>query len=266
MTRTLPVTRYALRPFGTVLRANEPGTDLRAVPVTALDRLVVAAKVVVLRGFRLLDKADLVDYCQDWGEILTWDFGAVLDLVIHEDPRNYLFGRGDVPFHWDGAFAGRTPRFFLFQCVRAPAAGGGGETVFSDTTEVISQAGDELLRRWEQVEITYRTDKVEHYGGQTTAPLLSTHPTTGAPVLRYAEPLDPSRYRNPLFLTLSGVAAEDAEPLMADLSDRLRRPDVCYHHQWCDGDIVVVDNNALLHGRNAFHGDASRHLQRIQVI
>ena len=31
-------------------------------------------------------------------------------------------------------------------------------------------------------------------------------------------------------------------------------------------DIVVVDNSALVHGRNAFRGNSSRHLQRMQII
>lgn len=252
------------QPFGAVLRAGEFG-DLRDIPPPELGRLTVESKVLVLRGFPLLDKDELVEYCRAWGEILTWKFGAVLDLVIQEDPRNYLFGRGDVPFHWDGAFAATTPRFFLFQCVRAPVPGNGGETVFCDTTAVVSDTDAQRRARWESVTITYRTDKVEHYGGQVTEPLLATHPVTGAPVLRYAEPLDPRQYLNPLFLTVSGIPPHEAGELIGDLRDRLHCPEYCYHHQWRDGDIVVVDNLALLHGRNAFLGDASRHLQRIQI-
>jgi alpha-ketoglutarate-dependent taurine dioxygenase len=253
-------------PFGLVVKAAGPSPALTDIDTSTLGRWALESKVVVLRGFPLLDKEDLVEYCRPWGEILTWGFGEVLDLVIHEDPKNYLFSRGDVPFHWDGAFAASTPRFFLFQCVRAPSAGSGGETVFCDTTEVIRQASEELRELWGRVEVTYRTDKVEHYGGQVTTPLMSTHPGTGDPILRYAEPLDPGRYLNPLFLTISGIPAQDADVFMTDLHERLHQPDVCYHHEWRDGDIVIVDNNALVHGRNPFRGNSSRHLQRIQII
>jgi alpha-ketoglutarate-dependent taurine dioxygenase len=254
-----------LRPFGRVVRSG-PGADLRAVPTEQLRDWTLESKVVVLRGFDLLDKDDFTAYSANWGEILTWDFGAVLDLVVQDDPTNYLFARGDVPFHWDGAFARATPSFFLFQCVSAPPPGSGGETVFSDTSEVVRRAGDELRATWESVRVTYRTDKVAHYGGNVSQPLLATHPVTGETTIRYAEPLDPARYLNPLFLTVSGVPAQEAGPFMADLSARLHDPEVCYHHEWRDGDIVVVDNHALVHGRNAFRGDPSRHLQRIQVI
>jgi L-tyrosine isonitrile desaturase/decarboxylase len=267
MTRSVAhqMIRTDLRPFGKVVRADR-GADLRRLSPGLLRRWTVESKVVVLRGFDLLEKDELVDYCTNWGEILTWDFGAVLDLVIHEDPENYLFGRGDVPFHWDGAFARATPSFFLFQCVSAPPPGSGGETVFSDTAEVVRRAGPGLRKVWENVEVTYRTDKIAHYGGNVVQPLLSTHPETGATTIRYAEPLDPDRYLNPLFLTVSGIPAHEAGPFMADLRARLHDPEVCYHHEWRDGDIVIVDNHALVHGRNAFRGDPSRHLQRIQVI
>lgn len=259
------VEHVPLRPFGRIVTAG-PGADLRDIPPATLEEWTVASKVLVLRGFPLLDTEDLVAYGRSWGEILMWDFGAVLDLVLEEDPKNYLFSRGDVPFHWDGAFAAATPRFFLFQCVRAPKAGGGGETVFSDSTEVIRRAEDDLVRRWASTEISYRTEKLRHYGGEITAPLLSKHDVTGETTMRYNEPLDPERYLNPVAVTVPGLSEEDTDSFLADLRDRLHDPDVCYAHEWRDGDIVVVDNQALLHGRNAFRGDSSRHLQRIQIL
>ncbi|MGW5055179.1 TauD/TfdA dioxygenase family protein [Actinokineospora sp. NPDC004072] len=258
-------TRIALEPFGQVVTADGPA-DLRDIPPATLERWTIESKVTVLRGFPLLAKDELIAYAGSWGEILRWDFGEVLDLVVQENPSNYLFARGDVPFHWDGAFAAATPRFFLFQCVRAPRAGGGGETVFCDTTAVIERADAATRERWASVSITYRTDKVEHYGGRTTAALLATHPATGAPIIRYAEPLPPGDYLNPLFLTVSGIPEPEVPAFLADLRERLHAPEVCYHHQWRDGDIVVVDNHALVHGRNAFRDDPSRHLQRIQIL
>ncbi|MDG4794571.1 TauD/TfdA family dioxygenase [Micromonospora sp. WMMD1082] len=264
--KTTTVTRTPLSPFGEVVTAPHGDGDLRAIPPATLEEWTIAAKVLVLRGFPLLSTEDLVSYCEGWGEILTWDFGAVLDLVIMDEPKNYLFSRSDVPFHWDGAFAKQAPRYFLFQCVQAPPVGGGGETVFSDTTEVIRRAGDDLRRDWGSVDVTYRTDKLAYYGGQVTASLLATHSETGETIMRYGEPLDPAVYQNPVFLTVDGVAPQDADAFMTDLRDRLHDAEVCYHHEWRDGDIVIVDNQALLHGRNAFRGDSSRHLQRIQIL
>lgn len=253
----------ALSPFGKVITGSG---DLRDIAPETLEQWTLESKVLVLRGIPLLSTEDFIAYGRSWGEILTWHFGEVLDLVIHEDPNNYLFTRGDVPFHWDGAFAEKTPRYFMFQCVKAPALGGGGETVFSDTTAVLRNADAETRARWESVEITYSTEQLQHYGGKTTEPLLDTHPATGERVIRYAEPLPAGDYLNPLGVEVNGIPEEETAAFLTDLRDRLHADEVCYHHEWLDGDIVVVDNSALVHGRNAFRGNSSRHLQRMQII
>ncbi|MCP2314744.1 3-(4-hydroxyphenyl)acrylonitrile synthase [Nocardia amikacinitolerans] len=255
-----------LHPFGKAVTAETSGMSLRDIAIDELLATTLTAKVLVLRGFGLLSVQDLESYCRVAGEILQWDFGSVLNLDIRDDPQNYLFDSGDVPFHWDGAFAAHVPRFFLFQCVKGSPSGAGGETVFCDSVRVVHEAPEELRALWAQAIVTYRTDKLAHYGGLLTAPLLGTHPTTGETTIRYAEPLDPARYLNPLFLTVDGLSPEDATHVMDDLRVRLRDPKYCYAHHWETGDIVVVENHGLLHGRNAFTGSTERHLQRIQII
>ncbi|AFT99438.1 TauD/TfdA dioxygenase family protein [Nocardia brasiliensis] len=255
-----------LAPFGRVVTADPGGRTLADVPIDQLLATTLAAKVLVLRGFDLLDKTDLEAYCMAAGELVQWEFGTILDLVVQENPQNYLFDSGDVPFHWDGAWSERAPRFFLFQCVQGCAPGAGGETVFCDSTQVYREAPEELRELWARTSVTYRTDRLAHYGGTMTQPLLDTHPTTGETTIRYAEPLDPARYRNPLFLTVEGLGADDAVQVMDDLRDRLHDPRYCYDHAWQTGDIVVAENHALLHGRNRFLGSTARHMQRIQII
>ncbi|HEX6499712.1 MAG TPA: TauD/TfdA family dioxygenase [Micromonosporaceae bacterium] len=255
-----------LHPFGTLITSASATQTLADVPIDDLLATTLDAKVTVLRGFGLLDPADLERYCRAAGKILQWDFGSVLDLIVRDDPQNYLFDKGDVPFHWDGAFAEYVPRFFLFQCVRGCAPGAGGETVFCDTTKVYREAPPELRELWARTTVTYRTEKLAHYGGLTKWPLLVPHPTTGETTIRYAEPLDPAQYLNPLFLSVDGISPDDATRVMDDLRERLHDPRYCYAHPWRTGDIVVAENHALLHGRNAFTGSAERHVQRIQII
>lgn len=259
------LSHLALEPFGRVVEAQSPGADLRRIPYQTLSDWTEQARVLVLRGFNLLGKSELVEFCSGWGEILRWDFGEVLDLVIQDSPKNYLFTRGDVPFHWDGAFAAATPRYFMFQCLDA-SPGGGGETVFCDTTMVWRDASAATRRQWQQLTVSYATEKIEHYGGQVTVPLVASHPSTGLPTLRFAEPLDPGDYLNPLFLQVTGMPEEEAPAFVDDLSRRLHQPTYCYPHAWRSGDIVIADNHALVHGRNPFTDEATRHLQRIQII
>lgn len=255
-----------LAPFGRLVTAPAAGQTLADVPIDRLLATTLSAKVLVLRGYELLDAPELEEYCRAAGELVQWEFGTILDLVVQEDPKNYLFDSGDVPFHWDGAWQDRAPRYFLFQCVRGCAPGAGGETVFSDATRVYRDAPEELRDLWARTSVTYRTDRLAHYGGTMTHPVLATHPTTGETTIRYAEPLDPARYRNPLFLSVEGHSSEMVGHLLGELGSRLHDPRYCYEHAWRTGDIVVAENHALLHGRNRFTGSTERHMQRIQII
>ncbi|WFB10935.1 TauD/TfdA family dioxygenase [Streptomyces sp. LX-29] len=257
--------RTPLSPFGVLLESPTGDADFRDIAPETLGQWTDEAKVVVLRGFKLLEKEDWVAYCETWGEILQWDFGAVLDLNIQEDPKNYLFARGSVPFHWDGAFAKATPHYFMFQCHEAPEAGG-GETVFCDTRLVYQDASAELRQRWDDISITYRTDKLAHYGGKVTRPLVDVHPQSGEKVLRYAEPLPADKFLNPLSVEPEGIPEAEHEAFIEEIRDITHRPEYCYAHGWRSGDILIAENHSLIHGRNAFVGDSSRWLQRIQIL
>ncbi|MFH9349575.1 TauD/TfdA dioxygenase family protein [Kitasatospora sp. NPDC017646] len=264
-TETTKLIHTPLRPFGRLVEALGGGARIDDIPVETLRRWTEESRVLVLRGFQLLAKQEFADYSRQWGEVLKWDAGEVIDLVVEENPRNYLFGSGDVPFHWDGAFAEADPRYFFFQCLDA-TPGVGGETVFCDTSRVYQDADDEERARWSRVSMTYSTDKVVHYGGEVTQGLVTQHPATGAPVLRFAEPLAPEAYKNPVSVKVHGVAESEEEGFLGTLAERVHSPRYCYHHDWRAGDILLADNFSLIHGRNAFTGPTRRHLQRVEVV
>jgi alpha-ketoglutarate-dependent taurine dioxygenase len=258
------LTHTPLRPLGRIVQ-NSGEVRFHDLPVADVAAWTIESRVLVLRGFDLMGKQELADYCRRWGDVLEWPVGEVVDLVVEDNPRNYLFASGDVPFHWDGAFVEADPRWFFFQCLDA-TPGAGGETVFSDTTAVYRDADPETRDLWSRVAMTYTTEKLAHYGGKVTEKLISRHPATALPVLRFAEPLDPEVYKNPVAVEVDGVGEEESAAFLADLADRVHRPEYCYHHEWRTGDIVIADNFSLIHGRNAFTGPTNRHLQRVEVI
>jgi alpha-ketoglutarate-dependent taurine dioxygenase len=252
-----------LRPFGRIVEAPNGGHDVSDIPVDTLAAWTIESRVLVLRGFQLMEKQQFADWCRQWGKVLEWPPGEVVDLVVEDDPKNYLFASGDVPFHWDGAFVEDNPRWFFFQCLDA-TPGAGGETVFSDTTAVYRDADPETRELWSKISMTYTTEKLAHYGGEVTEKLVSRHPATGLPVLRFAEPLDPEVYKNPVFVSVDGV--DDQEEFLKSLASTVHRREYCYDHEWQAGDILLADNFSLIHGRNAFSGPTNRHLQRVEVI
>jgi len=82
-------------------------------------------RLAVLRGFAPPDAGEMLTFCRQLGDMLEWEFGAVNELQARPDARNYLYTNREVPFHWDGAFAGRVPHFIFFHCRTAPPAGSG---------------------------------------------------------------------------------------------------------------------------------------------
>jgi alpha-ketoglutarate-dependent taurine dioxygenase len=170
-----------------------------------------------------------------------------------------------VPFHWDGAFAEVVPRFQVFQCLQT--AGAGGETTFCDTVDLLKSASAETVGRWRQITISYQTDKQAHYGGQIKRPLISPHPITGEPTIRFAEPLNEQSINlNPLSLEIEGHSAEAQQQFLDGFIPRLYEAPFYYEHRWQPGDFLITDNHALLHGRTQISDNIARHLQRVHVI
>lgn len=252
-----------VEPFGVVVTAAREGADAGEIPARLLEDWVGRVGVVVARGFAPLCADALPEFGRRFGEVLEWDFGEVNDLRVRAGAKNYLYTNREVPFHWDGAFVGRVPRYIVFQCESAPPKGAGGETLFCDTRRLVELAAPEVREAWGRINITYTTEKVVHYGGTFNSPLLTTHPVSGEAVLRYAEPVEDL---NPVRLEIEGVAEEAREAFLQDMRRRLRDAKVCYAHRWRDGDILVADNHALLHGRRAFAESAPRHIRRVNVL
>ncbi len=177
-------------PFGLLIEPARNAQPVQSLAIEALRELARRHGVLILRGFEsgFTDPARLTRYGEEWGEIMMWPFGAVLDVKEHENATDHIFDSSYVPLHWDGMYKPTLPEFQLFHCVHAPAADEGGRTTFINTRQLLSELDGERLARWERVHITYRIKQVVHYGGQVRSPLLVPHPVSGETVLRYNEP------------------------------------------------------------------------------
>ena len=252
-----------LKPFGLVVTSKQPGSDLYALPTANLQQWVENQRVVILRGFAPLEARRFPQFCSRFGEILEWDFGAVNELRVQSEARNYLYTNREVPFHWDGAFAGRVPRYIFFHCDEAPPPGSGGETLFCDTVRLLEEAPPERRALWAQIDITYTTQKIVHYGGSFTSPMICSHLLNGNQVLRFAEPVVDL---NPVQLEINGIPEEEQAAFLKDMHERLHNDAVCYRHEWRQGDVVIADNFVLLHGRDAFADNSPRKIRRVNIL
>lgn len=257
-----------MQPFGIVVRPTAEGVRVIDLPVNELRSLARKHHLMVLRGFTAFDSsAAFADYCGTWGEVSVWPFGKVLELVEQERPADHIFDNNYVPLHWDGMYRPQVPEFQIFHCVSAPTAQQGGRTTFSNTTIALERAADETRNLWDKVTGVYRR-KMEYYDSKTVAPIVSTHPARGFPVIRYNEPPvegDESFLNHPT-LAFDGLAEHEARAFHRGLRDALYAPESFYAHAWQTSDLVIADNYTLLHGREAFSSGAPRHLQRVHVL
>lgn len=252
------------QPFQPYLLASTAHQQLTELSLVALLNQVTQHKIVLLRGFDSISRDELLHYCQSQAQLLAWHFGPVMEMKVDATPKNYLFTEGDVPLHWDGAFH-QEPRFLLFHCIQAPLAKNGGETLFVNTEKVWQAASKSQQREWQGYSLSYRTEKLAHYGGSFTRPLVNTHPDTLATLLRFAEPVGED-YLNPVQVQVEDKSPATSRAILSNLSQAMRSPTALYAHQWQTGDFLVADNFSLLHGRNAFSQHSPRHLRRIQIL
>jgi alpha-ketoglutarate-dependent taurine dioxygenase len=252
-----------LSPFGFEVVATAPGDPLAGLSPGDLHAQAAEHRLLVLRGFAAPSDDEMMAFCGRLGTILEWEFGSVNELQARPDAKNYLYTNREVPFHWDGAFAGKVPHYIFFHCRVAPPPDSGGETTFTDTPRLLQRISAAERQCWEQVLITYSTDKVVHYGGSFTAALLSRHPISGETVLRFAEPVDDL---NPVRLAIEGIPRAEQPALLHRMHELLNDPALCHVHSWRTGDVVLADNHALLHGRRAFSQPAARHLRRVNIL
>ncbi|WP_372364441.1 TauD/TfdA dioxygenase family protein [Candidatus Uabimicrobium sp. HlEnr_7] len=252
-----------IKPFGIYIhnQGSQSITDLNRNEI--LD-LVREHKIVLFKGFPSINKESLISFCVDDPdkELLHWDFGPVMEMQVKNDPQNYLFSREKVPFHWDGAFH-TVPSFLVFHCIEAPSRDSGGETIFTNTAKIWADANKETQEKWQKISLAYETKKVAHYGGRIENKMVQPHPAnSNQNILRYAEEVETEL--NPVSLEVVGAC--DKKEFLRNMTELVYNSDFCYQHVWENNDYLIVDNHAVIHGRNAFTQSSPRHLRRIQIL
>lgn len=239
------------------------GIEITSDECEEIKNHVIEHGVVVIRHHNIKTRQDFIDFGNQFGEILEWDFGPVNELKVDQNAKNYLYSNEAVPFHWDGAFK-LAPSLLLFHCLKAPDVASGGETLFTDTTKLYQALSAEEKALWQRVKLTYQTEKVVHYGGEVTTSLVASHPQTNEPILRFAEPVQTDK--NPVSMQIDGLSDEEQQHFLSLIVNKIYDPQYCLAHQWQDNDILIADNHRLIHARKAFSAGGARHIRRIQLI
>ena len=167
-------------------------------------------------------------------------------------------GRAAEFWHADASFTAQPPAYTMLSAQVLPAHG--GATSFANQQLAYTHLDDAWRERLEHL------GAVHEPGPQMLrrAPQLqgNVHP-----VVR----VDPATGRRNLFVNpgftrrFEHLSAAESRPYLATLFRVALDPSVIVDHHWQPGDLVIWDNQALLHRAHHDHGDEARVLTKVTV-
>lgn len=193
----------------------------------------------------------------------------VISNIAGEDGKPVgSLGAGEASWHTDMSYLACPPRASILYAVEIPPVG--GNTSLAGMRAALQQMPADLRQRIEGRRIkhdgTYNSGGFVRKGLQasddpmtsvgTYHPAICKHPGTGEEVLFLG------RRRNAYVEDLS---LEESEALLDDLWAHATSQQFAYTHEWKIGDLLMWDNRASLHRRDAFDGSARRYMLRTQI-
>ena len=181
-----------------------------------------------------------------------------------------ILGDGEIVWHSDFSFKEKPTAARMLLAMTVPPLELGGNTYFLNCYAAYDALSEEQKKRISGKTVKQANiidtamklrpgasldDDVRKTPGPSH-PIISTHPETGC---------------NTVFLGrrhgayVDGCSLEESEALLNELWTHSTQPRFVYEHRWAVGDVVVWDNRAILHRRNAFDSDSLRVLYAAQV-
>jgi len=189
-----------------------------------------------------------------FGFVRETNYGRLFDVIAVEEPKNLAFTPLTLGNHTDNPYRDPVPQLQLLHCLAAAVEG--GESVVVDGFAVA-----ERLRR----------AAPEDFAVLTRTPVAFRYVERGAVDLRHTAPLIECdvegrvrtvRYNNRSVAPLD-IAAEDVPAFYQayrSLGRLLHDPSQTVGFRLGPGDLFIVDNRRVLHGRRGYAG-GRRHLQ-----
>ena len=280
----------SVKPLGAALGAEVSGVDLRTIDEATfglLHELFLEHLLLAFRG-QTFEVEDLVGLVRRFGTPVT--SSALHKRDLSERTANKVFnlppevtvvtnvrengkpvgilGDGEVVWHSDFSFKEAPTAARMLLAKEIPPAG--GHTCFTNCYAAYDALSPGMRRRLsgmtiKQANIVDTAMKLRPGASLDmdirevpgpSHPIISTHPETG---------------HNMIFLGrrhgayVNGLPLEQSEALLDELWAHTVDERFVYEHVWQSGDIVVWDNRATLHRRDAFEAQSRRVLYAAQV-
>ncbi|WP_327145308.1 TauD/TfdA family dioxygenase [Nocardia sp. NBC_01327] len=212
------------------------------------------------------ESLSLEDIMAPLGEPVGYQYGTKLIQEQRAETDNSQFRTGAIPMHVDAFLNATGVRYIGTECLEAPYDG--GETLIAASEAFFGAAPEDLVATLRGIEIEYWANVSGFYvdrpeGNPIIAP-IQVDPVTGRDSLcvGVAYPEDPTRNFS---AAVVGYTKEQNLELFEKLAGVLSQPQITYVHKWKVGQVLIMDNLRVLHGRAEYPADSPRKMLRISV-
>lgn len=218
-----------------------------------------------------LSREEFKEFIKIAGKTAEHRFGTgsadLLDLNADPNPEKYVTGRVALPLHNDGAFVGTHPSYIILFCVEFEQDDGYGETEICEQKRAFDLMPEHLKvifeRNWE-----YKINDASHFPSIahkwiSIPPILKKD--DGSISFNLALPFDKSEKLPAWTVRLPDFEEKISNDLLHELGTFLKNCDAFYSHRWNVGDLLVINNSKVVHGRNSLTENGTRHLYRGQL-
>ncbi|KAK4938713.1 hypothetical protein LTR10_020896 [Elasticomyces elasticus] len=258
-----------------------------------LQKAVHQYGVVVVRKANLPDDHAHVDFSRRFGEVEKSKYRnphmrslpcpEIFDIsnldekgevVTHSNEKRTTAIRGNALWHADGSF---NPRRTYVSCLRAvdiPPKSMGGHTEYADARQAYEDLSEEKKAKIKDLVAIH-----SFYHNRKTAnpdsPLFKDINVMDMPLARHKlVPIHHPTGRPMLYVTsyahhIEGMAIEEGQTLLRELSDHAKQPIYVFEHHWeSPGDLAIWDNTAVLHRATSgdYEGKHRRDMRRTCVM
>ncbi len=283
-------------PLGSLATGWEPGTPLSDNDVATLRKALTDRQVVVLRGQRECDAAELATLARQLGEPFPADqlynipteepeVLAVSNELNEQGHEKGTAGSGPLPWHTDYAFLDTVARESLLNAHRVPTDGG-ADTSFCNMYTAYETLPDDLSAafagRIGRYSITSENNtrlRQNHHDEDPSAVAARrlranpeiTYPGTGHVVEHPVEMPHPDTGRVALYVSSFSCGfvgiddPEEAFALTQAAMDHAIVPEHTYTHRWQVGDVVIFDTVGTVHRREMPHNSGPRTLRQLSI-
>ena len=188
---------------------------------------------------------------------------GVLSLDGSKDEEEVLRGQEYMPLHKDGLLMGISVQWVGIFCEVFRDVSN-GRTFISDASCALDAIPRDVLEALEQYGIEAEAVDSDYYLKEAAKwhPLVAIEKRPAGVSLNLGLPYRAGT-RPSWRVRIAKVAQLKSDQLLAELEAVLMASRYLYQHEWREGDLLLFDNQRVLHGRESYTG--SRRLANLQV-